>query len=137
MYTCKRCKIEKPLTDYYKTTDRKSGYKTICKECIKKDPLTEDRKKKMKVYGRKYHLNKKYNLTEEDYIAKLIEQNHKCFICGVDEQEVSAKRLFVDHCHKTGKIRKLLCHSCNAGLGLFKDSVQNLTKAISYLDSFK
>jgi hypothetical protein len=137
MYTCKKCSVEKPLSEYYKTTDRKSGYKTICKECIKKDPLTENRKHKMRVYGRAYHLNKKYNLTEEDYAYKLIEQNHKCFICGMDEEEIPKKRLFVDHCHETGKIRKLLCHHCNAGLGHFKDSIQNLTKAISYLDSFK
>lgn len=137
MYTCKKCKIEKPLSEYYKTKDRKAGHKTICKECIKKEPLTDDRKRKMKEYGRAYHLNKKYNLTEEQYTDKLIEQGHKCFICGIDEQEVPMKRLVIDHCHETGKVRKLLCFNCNAGLGHFKDSIQNLTKAISYLDGFK
>jgi len=44
MYVCKKCKVNKPITEYYKTTDRKSGHKTICKECIKADPLTDVKK---------------------------------------------------------------------------------------------
>jgi hypothetical protein len=61
-------------------------------------------------------------------------QNHKCAICGIDEKEAVKQKLYVDHCHTTGNIRELLCHSCNAALGLMKDSIQILTKAIAYLD---
>ncbi len=131
---CKRCGIEKPLTEYYKTTDRKSGHKTICKDCIKSDPLTEARKEKMRAYGKDYHLKASYNMTREEHNKLLIAQNHKCAICGIDEKEAVKQKLYVDHCHSTGKVRELLCHGCNASLGLMKESIQTLTKAIAYLD---
>lgn len=131
---CKRCGIEKPLTEYYKTTDRKAGHKTICKDCVKADPLTEDRKAKMRAYGKDYHLKSKYNMTREEHNRLLVAQNHKCAICGIDEKEAVKQKLYVDHCHTTGKVRELLCHGCNASLGLMKESIQTLTKAIAYLD---
>ena len=131
---CKRCGIEKPLSEYYKTSDRKSGHKTICKDCIKADPLTEERKAKMRAYGKNYHLKTQYNMTREDYNKLLVAQNHKCAICGIDEKEAVKQKLYVDHCHTTGKVRELLCHSCNAGLGLLKESIPVLAKAIAYLD---
>jgi hypothetical protein len=134
MYTCKKCGIEKPLTEYYKTTDRRSGHKTVCKACIKSDPLSEEKKKYMREYSKKYSLKTKYNLTEEDYTNLLIEQNHKCAICGIDAQQLSKKKLYVDHNHETGKVRELLCHNCNVSLGLMKESIQTLSKAIAYLD---
>lgn len=137
MYTCKKCKIEKPLSEYYKTTDRKSGYKTVCKECIKSEPTTEAKKKYMKEYSKKYFLKTRYNLTQEDYIALLIKQNHKCAICGIDQEELPNKKLYVDHDHETGKVRELLCHNCNVSLGLLKESIQTLTHAIAYLDKHK
>jgi hypothetical protein len=137
MYSCKRCGVLKPMSDYYKTTDRKSGRKTICKECIKKDPLTDKRKEQMREYCKEYHLKTKYNLTKEDYNKKLIEQNHKCDICGVDEKDAARGKLLVDHCHTTGVIRGLLCNNCNTGIGFLKDSIPTLSKAITYLDKHK
>ena len=134
---CKRCNVEQPFDEYYKTTDRKSGRKTICKSCINKDPLTEERKKQMRIYGQEYHLKTKYNLTKEDYNKKLIEQNHKCAICGIDEKDAPRSKLLVDHCHNTGKIRGLLCNNCNTGIGFLKDSISTMAKAITYLDKHK
>jgi hypothetical protein len=137
MYKCKKCGENKPLTDYYKTKDRKSGHKTICKECIKADPLSETRKAYMREYGKEYHLKKTYDLTQEEYNNKLKEQNHKCDICGIDAVEAPKQKLFVDHCHDTNKIRGLLCHNCNVSIGLLKESINTLTKAIAYLDKHK
>lgn len=135
-YTCKRCGITKELTEYYKTTDRKCKHKTICKDCIKADPITEDRKEKMRAYGKDYHLKISYNMTRKEHTALLVFQNHKCAICGIDEKEATKQKLYVDHCHATGKIRALLCHGCNASLGLMKESIQTFTKAIAYLDKY-
>ena len=58
--------------------------------------------------------------------------NPKCMICGVDEP-TNGKALAVDHCHNTGRFRGLLCVSCNAGVGMFKDTPSLLVAAASYL----
>jgi hypothetical protein len=137
MYTCKKCKVEKPLSEYYKTTDRKARHKTICKECIRSEPKTEAKKEYMREYSKKYFLKARYNLTQEDYTTLLVRQNHKCAICGTDQEELPNKKLYVDHDHETGKVRELLCHNCNVSLGLLKESIQTLTQAIAYLDKHK
>jgi hypothetical protein len=137
MYTCKKCGVSKELTEYYKTTDRKSKHKTICKACINANPATEERKEKMRAYGKDYHLKRSYGLSREEHTQLLIKQNHKCGICGIDEKEAFRSKLYVDHCHSSGKIRELLCHNCNASLGLLKESISTLTKAIAYLDKHR
>lgn len=63
-----------------------------------------------------------YNISLEDYERMSLEQNHKCAICGNPEMNNKNKVLCVDHDHTTGKIRSLLCGSCNTGLGSFKDN---------------
>lgn len=55
------------------------------------------------------------------------EQADRCLIC---KEEVP---LFIDHCHRTGKVRGLLCQSCNSGLGMFKENVANLAIAANYI----
>lgn len=61
---------------------------------------------------------------------------NKCAICNLHQAELSLT-LAVDHCHKTGKIRGLLCVNCNQGIGKFKDSVFLLEAAIKYLQKSK
>lgn len=82
------------------------------------------------------HLVRTYNITTEDYQEKLRQQNGVCAICGkleTKEYNGSVINLAVDHCHTAGKVRGLLCNSCNVALGGFKDSKELLTKAINYL----
>ena len=67
--------------------------------------------------------------TPEKYQELLVEQGHKCKLCG----KMQTKRLAVDHCHSTGKVRGLLCTTCNAGLGCFNDDPEFLRKAVDYL----
>ncbi len=86
---------------------------------------------------RKSHLKKQYNITLEEYKTKLVSQDYKCALCGKDASD--NKRggkldpLHIDHCHKTNKLRDLLCHQCNSGLGHFKDNITLMQKAIDYL----
>ncbi len=61
-------------------------------------------------------------------------QEQKCAICGAPPAE---KPLAIDHCHKTGKVRGLLCHKCNMGLGMFLDRPELLDEAASYLRAHK
>jgi len=74
----------------------------------------------------------KFNINIEQYNQLFYLQNHRCAICK--DECPTGRQLAVDHDHKTGKIRGLLCMECNIGLGKFKDSVDLLSKAISYLN---
>lgn len=79
---------------------------------------------------------KKYGLTLADYDAMLAAQGHCCAICKVDKPGwLKRVNWCVDHCHTTGKVRGLLCCSCNAAIGHAKDSPSILRQAAAYLDS--
>lgn len=72
-----------------------------------------------------------YGITPEEYQKLVDEQNGVCKICsGTD----SGRPLSVDHCHKTKRIRGLLCTRCNLGLGYFKDEPERLRRAAEYLE---
>lgn len=77
-------------------------------------------------------IRNQYGITLAQYNTMLEAQNYKCAICG-NEDEVEGRRLAIDHCHTSGKVRGLLCGKCNRGLGLFYDNTINLAKAIEYL----
>ena len=94
---------------------------------------------KVKVQNEKsrlYQANKKfekYGITEDDYNNLFVKQNGKCAICGKHQSEIEIA-LLIDHCHKTGKVRGLLCSSCNFGIGHLNDDIENLKCAILYLN---
>ena len=70
-----------------------------------------------------------YGISKADIVKLLDKQNNLCPICNSYIED----KFYVDHDHKTGKIRGLLCNSCNGGLGLFKDTPIFLLNAIRYL----
>jgi len=70
----------------------------------------------------------KYGLSQDDYNRMVWEQEDSCAIC-LD----STKKLVIDHDHKSGKVRGLLCGNCNSGLGFFGDSPRRLRTSIEYL----
>jgi len=78
---------------------------------------------------------RKYGLTIEDYKNMLAEQNNGCAICGHHFSDVQTlkNRLFVDHCHSTGKVRGLLCSECNFGISKFKDNPKIIMSAYKYI----
>jgi hypothetical protein len=80
----------------------------------------------------------KYGMSRQEYEQMLAAQNGVCAICKQPNKKRDRyggfeTRLHVDHCHATGKTRGLLCHSCNAALGLFKENTDSLKAAIEYL----
>ena len=85
-----------------------------------------------KLDWRKSQLLKDYGVTFEEYQRMFRKQRGKCAICNVSQSDTK-KTLAVDHCHKTKKIRALLCTKCNPGLGFFNDDIKLLEKAIKYL----
>jgi hypothetical protein len=81
---------------------------------------------------REKHLKRKYGITLKEYNDILKSQNGQCKLCL--GPPTGKGNLHVDHDHKTGRIRGLLCNTCNAGLGNFKDDLNLLYKAIEYLN---
>lgn len=75
---------------------------------------------------------RKYGMTPAGYDDLLCQQNGRCAICQTVDPKGKG-RFHIDHCHETGKNRGLLCHSCNIGLGHFRDSPIFLHSAAQYL----
>lgn len=96
-------------------------YKQYVKEYSAK-PETKARFRKMQ-WQRKYGISPE----QSDYLLNI--QNNKCAICGVE-----LVKPYLDHCHKSFKIRGFLCTQCNVGLGSFKDNPEILRNAIMYLE---
>lgn len=75
-------------------------------------------------------------LDRKVYKAALLDTIKNCSICKTDFSTIALKQIHVDHCHRTGKVRGLLCSNCNQGLGNFKDDVERLEAAIKYLNEW-
>ena len=83
----------------------------------------------------KAFIKRRYGITYQEYCDMLDSQQGKCAICeSADSQnERTYGKLFIDHCHETGKVRGLLCSKCNHALGHLNDDIRLLKKAIEYL----
>jgi hypothetical protein len=89
---------------------------------------------KVKLYNKKSGLKRFYGITVEEYDLLFNKQEGKCLIC--DKHQSEFKRAFdVDHNHKTGIIRGLLCGGCNLLIGNAKEDVNILAQAINYLNN--
>lgn len=86
-------------------------------------------KPKVASYQRKHA----YGVSDEEYQALLLAQRGVCAICGTDQPGKGKRSFSVDHDHKTGAVRGLLCSACNVGIGFFQDSVELLRKAAAYV----
>ena len=155
MKKCFKCKIEKDLSEYGKDKYTKDGLTYRCKNCrnsqyndyYKKNPEKQKQKNNLqkenrkKYYSsedgvrssRKSHLKRTYGITIEEYEFKLNNQDNKCAICNNYNTHDKHGVLAVDHCHKTGLIRDLLCFKCNAALGAVNEDIDILKKMIKYL----
>ena len=88
-----------------------------------------------KAKARQWNIKNAYGMVESDYEAMASAQGDRCAICdGSDPKHVSGK-WNIDHDHKTGKVRALLCGSCNRGLGKFEDDPARLRAAADYLEA--
>ena len=137
---CSECDHEKSLDGFPYDKHRPDRKKTMCKECFNI---------KSSIYYKKNTDKKKnqillkcYNITIEEYNKLLISQDSKCGICNNYELTIvnktnKPKQLAVDHDHKTGKVRGLLCQKCNTGIGNLKDSIELLDRAIQYLKKYE
>jgi hypothetical protein len=113
----------------------KDGHHCYCRDCknfCRKTDKSYRNKEKEKIR----RIKNDYNLTEEQLDNLYISQNKRCKICNTEYEKVSEhKGLYIDHCHITGKVRGLLCATCNRLLGACKDDVNILRSAIDYLQN--
>jgi hypothetical protein len=116
---CSGCKQIKSKDEFHKNSTRKDGLTERCKTCAGINVTL-------------YHRKRKHGIGREKYLELLLRQDNKCAICKRDASEFP-KELAVDHDHKTGKIRGLLCWGCNLLLGNAKDNKEVLESAIIYL----
>lgn len=133
---CNKCDLNKSIENFYPVLGKKGKtyYSGRCKKCHR--AINHKREKEnpevTRLWQRKSRLKKKYGISLEDYNKLLKDQNEKCAICyGKPEY-----KLYVDHDHKTGLVRGLLCHWCNFAIGLARDSSSILKNAIKYLDKY-
>ena len=137
---CRVCKKQKNLLDEYylsrKDPTKKSSYSYECKECTVARTVEYNKENSETV--RAQYLKRQYGLTFEEFDAMLSKQDNCCAICGTDKPSKNrgrTRRFHVDHCHTTGKIRGLLCKSCNIALGEVEDNIHILKSMIQYLES--
>ncbi|MFD5229584.1 endonuclease VII domain-containing protein [Streptomyces qaidamensis] len=112
---CRTCGEIKPHSEWHRNATASDGLSTRCKAC-------------RAVQGRQGHLKRQYGITEAERDGLIASQGGVCCIC------LSAVPEHVDHCHKTGRVRGVLCFSCNAALGQFKDRPDAIRRAAAYVE---
>ncbi|MFF9120883.1 endonuclease VII domain-containing protein [Streptomyces massasporeus] len=112
---CRTCGEIKPHSEWHRNATASDGLSTRCKAC-------------RAVQSRQGHLKRQYGITEAERDGLIASQGGVCCIC------LAAVPEHVDHCHKTGMVRGVLCFSCNAALGQFKDRPDAIRRAAAYVE---
>lgn len=113
---CRTCGETKQPTEFTRNSSSKDGLYSMCKVCKT---------------SAQYKAT--YGISIDDYYAMLTMQEGCCAICDTHVSHTGKSKLFIDHCHTTGKVRGLLCQHCNFVLGQAKDNINVLENAILYL----
>ncbi|MFF3348628.1 endonuclease VII domain-containing protein [Streptomyces sp. NPDC002779] len=112
---CLKCGEVKPWSEWHRNATASDGLSTRCKAC-------------RAVEGRAGHLKRHYGLTEAERDAMVASQMGLCVIC------LKAPAVHVDHCHKTGRVRGVLCFNCNSAIGKLGDDPDAVRRAAAYLE---
>lgn len=125
---CRWCSKTKPAEAFYPNSDPGDGLSAVCRDCYRA------KYQKKKEYWRDRYLRKAFGLTLERWNEMLTEQGNRCAACGAEAPGGRHARWHVDHSHKTGEIRALLCFVCNTALGMVDDSIPRLRSLIAYIE---
>ena len=130
MKLCPHCGTEKTLDSFTKKgTDK---YQSYCKPCARIKTNEWRRAKYSPERKREADLKHKYGITTDDYNQMFADQKGCCAIC-LEHQSTFKRKLAVDHCHTTGKVRGLLCDNCNTAIGKLNDDLERIARAASYI----
>ncbi len=142
--SCSVCFEIKEIESFYNSSSSKDGKSYRCKSCdnAARRKWRTRNATRAKRSARERQLRYKYQLTTDAYNDLLKSQDNKCAIC-LCEQNSSAygvnisEHFAIDHDHRTGKVRGLLCNTCNRALGMFKDDVGTVSRALNYLSNYQ
>lgn len=136
MKICTKCKEPHPLTNFYRAKKSPDGLTYWCRQCLSRLSMESQKRRREKIGQkawalqlRKADLKQYYGLSLEAFDAMVKGQKGKCAICW----QKPKKGLVVDHCHKTGIVRGLLCGNCNVGIGNLRDDPEIVASALAYL----
>ena len=123
---CPRCEIVKPLEEFVRNRSTKSGIGGYCRPC--QNAVGKRNRERLHGSTRTYHLKRRYGLTADEVQELIDEQRGVCAIC----RERPAKH--VDHDHETGRVRGVLCFTCNVGIANFGEDRERMRFAMIYLE---
>lgn len=129
---CMHKGVLQPLDHFQRRHTADDGRMGTCKTCT----TARDRARNKPEARRESHYKRTYGMTIADYDRMVVEQDGKCAICETTTNLGRYGRFHIDHDHKTGKVRGLLCHRCNRGIGLLKDDPAILDAAACYLEDW-
>ncbi len=130
---CPKCRRFFGRDRFFPDKRMKDGLVTNCRSCRNK-AATEWQRRNPQA-KRNTHLKAKFGISLDQFNSLLASQNYRCALCMTPEPR-GRGTFHVDHCHDTGKVRGLLCHNCNTGIGKLGDNVESLRRAVDYLERF-
>lgn len=131
---CNKCKNTYEISMFNKSSIKKSGLRGDCKQCQQNSRKEYSRNNYDSEKEYFYRMALQYGISKEDYYNMYNEQKGNCKICGIHQSKFS-RRLHIDHCHKCGEVRGLLCVNCNTLLGYLKDNVDYIDAIKAYLEA--
>lgn len=132
MKVCRTCNIAKPFEAYNKHPKLTGGYRNQCKACKKEYWKAYQKSPNGKRVMKNNRLKYEYGINEDKYNEIFTAQGGCCAICKTHQTSLPIS-LAVDHDHKTGEVRGLLCGNCNRGIGYLQDTAEVLESATNYL----
>jgi hypothetical protein len=132
-HICPKCKLLKPAEAYYISVAALGKRDSYCIECQKKRRVLRHHTAEGQAHEKNGSLQRRHGIDLEVYFAMLVSQSGLCAICS--EPTSSPSGLSVDHDHRTGRIRGLLCSLCNMGIGNLRDDSVVLRRAVTYLEA--
>lgn len=156
---CTKCGKVQPSSEFFSRSSARDGLNSQCKSCataakwvsvaknadyyaVQKQEYYErtraakrvkNKEYRMSHKERTYHRLWKYGLKQDEYLEMEQKQKECCAICGIHKSKCRGGTLCIDHDHETLKVRELLCHHCNAGIGALKESEAIMESAIAYV----
>ena len=138
MKTCGKCNAVKLITDFSLNKGKGDGRHYWCKVCANEYNKKRNKRLYTEAFVRAKNLKQLYGISSEVYQAMFLAQNGVCAACGqpettLDFRTKQVKNLQIDHCHKTGKVKALLCKECNNALGLLHDDPERIRLLLRYV----